>query len=104
LETPPRTTAVDQLSESAAAGDQPAGVAGWFSMPGRAAAAHRARIARCSRAGGWIPMQMAFALRARRGIGRGAYGIKPNLLFRWRKMAQEDAKPSAAPGVPSGFS
>jgi transposase len=25
------------------------------------------------------------------------YGIKPNLLFRWRKMAQEDAKPSAAP-------
>ena len=25
------------------------------------------------------------------------YGIKPNLLFRWRKMAQQDAKPSAAP-------
>ena len=25
------------------------------------------------------------------------HGIKPNLLFRWRKMAQRDAKPPAAP-------
>ena len=25
------------------------------------------------------------------------HGIKPNLLFRWRKMAQRDAKPAAAP-------
>ena len=25
------------------------------------------------------------------------HGIKPNLLFRWRKMAQMDAKPSSAP-------
>jgi transposase len=32
----------------------------------------------------------------RPGVAR-RYGIKPNLLFRWRKMAQEDAKPSAAP-------
>jgi len=25
------------------------------------------------------------------------HGIKPNLLFRWRKMAQKEAKPAAAP-------
>ena len=25
------------------------------------------------------------------------HGIKPNLLFRWRKMAQIDAKPASAP-------
>jgi transposase len=25
------------------------------------------------------------------------HGIKPNLLFRWRRMAQKEAKPAAAP-------
>jgi len=31
------------------------------------------------------------------------HGIKPGLLFRWRKLALKQAKPSARAGVPAGF-